>query len=234
MNWKNADLVYFIQDSYSRLADPAKAGPMAAYMKTDMPFFGIQKPQRIPIYREMKKRFVPSSREQYEAAILVLWNLPHREEKYASIEYARQHKQFLHADSFPVYEQLIREGAWWDLVDDISTSIVTDTYLTSRPIVRPYIERWISDSDKWIRRAAILAHNHHKDKTDSQQLFAHILKCAQEKDFFIRKAIGWALREYSYADPSAVKLFLDTHRARLSSLSIREASKAMSRRGLLN
>jgi 3-methyladenine DNA glycosylase AlkD len=231
MAWKSADLVSFVQEEFARLADPLKAGPMAAYMKTEMPFYGIQKPERIPVYRQMKRSFVPTSRRQYSAAVLALWNLPHREEKYAAIEFARQHKDYVDVESFPLYEKLIRDGAWWDLVDDVATSIITDTYLQHRQDGRPYIERWVDDDNLWVRRTAILSHNHHKSATDSKQLFAHILKRCHEEEFFIRKAIGWALREYSYANPAGVKRFLLENKARLSNLSFREASKGLIRNG---
>jgi 3-methyladenine DNA glycosylase AlkD len=233
MVWTTADLVGYIQNEFTRLADPSKAGPMAAYMKTDMPFYGIQKPDRIPVYRQMKKNFQPFSRKQYEDAVLALWKQSHREEKYAAIEYARQHKEFTDVASFPLYERLIREGAWWDLVDDIATSIITDTYLLQRQKAKPFIEAWIDDDDMWIRRTALLSHNHHKTQTDSKQLFKHALKCCHETEFFIRKAIGWALREYSYANPAEVMKFIDQNKEKLSPLSVREASKGLIRKGHL-
>jgi 3-methyladenine DNA glycosylase AlkD len=231
MAWKSADLVSFVQEEFGHLADSAKAVPMAAYMKTEMPFYGIQKPERIPVYRQMKKRFVPTSRRQYSDAVISLWQLPHREEKYAAIEFARQHKDFVDVESFPLYEKLIHEGAWWDLVDDVATSIITDTYLRQRQEAKSFIERWIDDENMWMRRTAILSHNHHKSATDSKQLFAHVLRRCQDDEFFIRKAIGWALREYSYANPQAVKRFLVNSKDALSALSFREASKGLIRNG---
>lgn len=233
MNWREAELVSFIREAYSRLADPNKAGPMAAYMKTTMPFYGIQKPERTPVYREMKKRFVPTSREQYAKAVQALWSLPHREEKYAAIEYAKQHKTFIDAHSIPLYRELIEDGAWWDFVDDIAINLVGHAYLAERAPIKPIIETWSTDPDLWIRRSALISHNHHRAQTDSEQLFRHCLLMCGEKEFFIRKAIGWALREYSYANPEAVGDFLTANRSKLSPLSFNEGAKRLSKAGLL-
>lgn len=110
---------------------------MAAYMKTSMPFYGVKKPDRVPLYREMKKRFAPRNRREYEAGVRTLWRLSHREEKYAAIVFARQSEAFVTADSLPLYETLVRQGAWWDLVDDIAIHLVGRAQLKQRPRVRP-------------------------------------------------------------------------------------------------
>ncbi|MHC4401702.1 MAG: DNA alkylation repair protein [Planctomycetota bacterium] len=227
------ELVGFVQSQFRAAADPKKAKEMAAYLKTEMPFHGVQKPQRAPVFREMKKRFAPKSRRQYEAGVRALWRLPHREEKYAALEYARQAQQFVTSESIPLYEKLIREGAWWDLVDLAAIHLVGRTLLYERKTVRPVIEEWIEDEDLWIRRTAILSQNGHKEKTDAAQLFDHCLRRAGETEFFIRKAIGWALREYSYAEPAAVCDFLLANRDCLSGLSFREGAKQLVRTGML-
>lgn len=233
MSWSESALVSFVQERFAALADADKAGPMAAYMKTEMPFYGIQKPDRIPVYREMKAKFVPQDREQYERAVLALWKLPHREEKYAAIEYAKQNTKLVRADSLPMYLRLVREGAWWDFVDDIAINLVGHAYLADRDVVRNQVESWVSDSDMWIRRTALICHNHHREKTDSKQLFDHCLRLADEKEFFIRKAIGWALREYSYANPDGVRAFLTKNRGKLSPLSYNEGCKRLAKLQLI-
>lgn len=231
MNWRETELVTFLRESFEGLADADKAGPMAAYMKTTMPFYGIQKPQRIPVYKEMKKRFSPASREQYVKAVRALWSLPHREEKYAAIEYAKQHTKFVEAACIPLYRELIEDGAWWDFVDDIAINLVGHAYLAERERARPIIETWATDPNFWIRRSALICHNHHGAQTDSEQLFRHCLLMSEEKEFFIRKAIGWALREYSYANPEAVREFLTKNRNRLSMLSYKEGAKRLAKVG---
>lgn len=225
------ELVKFVQSEFERLADPAKAPAMAAYMRTEMPFYGIQKPERLPVYRKLKKQFAPCDRLAYEDAVLSLWRLPHREEKYAALEYACSFDKFVHHQSIPLYERLIREGAWWDFVDTLAVHLVGHALLKDREVVKPVMDRWIDDDDMWIRRAAVLSQNHHKKQTDQRQLFGHCLKLSHEKEFFIRKAIGWALREYSYANPQAVRDFITSNREKLSPLSIKEGGKRLAASG---
>lgn len=222
-------LVEFVQTEFQRLADAEKAEPMAKYMKTDMPFYGIQKPERLVVYREFKKRFRPVSTSQYKKSVLALWKLPHREEKYAAISFATAFKEFTTADSLPLYERMIREGAWWDLVDPLAIDLVGQVLLTSRSETSQVMTRWAMDDFMWIRRAAILSQNHHKGSTDQAQLFELCLQLSHEKEFFIRKAIGWALREYSYTSPDAVKEFLLKHQHKLSALSFKEGAKQLVR-----
>jgi 3-methyladenine DNA glycosylase AlkD len=226
-------LADFVSAEFRALADPQNAGPMAAYLKTTMPFYGIQKPARVPVYREVRKRFAPSSRREYESGVRALWRLPHREEKYAAIQFARQNDAFVGADSLPLYERLVREGAWWDLVDEIATKLVGRALLKQHSEVRPAMRLWINDEDLWIRRTALLSQIGHKRLTDQRQLFGHCRRRAGETEFFIRKAIGWALRDYSYAAPEAVRDFLLSHREGLSGLSFREGAKQLVRTGLL-
>lgn len=226
------ELAEFVRGAFERHADPAKAGPMAAYMKTTTPFLGIQKPDRASVLRVVKQRFRPSSRDAYDAGIQALWALPHREEKYAAVDYALLWPDHIRAESLPLYERLVREGAWWDLVDSVAANLVGRTLLRERETVRPVMDRWIADHNLWIRRAALLAHLRHKTDTDWEQLSRHCLRCAGETEFFIRKAIGWALREYSKTNPEAVRVFLQRKRESLSALSYREGARHLIRAGM--
>jgi 3-methyladenine DNA glycosylase AlkD len=229
----HVNLARFVTAQLRAAADPAKASAMQVYMKTDMPFYGVQKPVAVPIYREMKGRFKPNNAREYEAGVLALWKLKHREEKYAALEFAGQHPEFTTFAALKLYERLVREGAWWDLVDWIAVALVSPVFLEERDKVRPVIERWIDDRDLWVRRTALLAHNRHKRQTDQRQLFDHCLRRGAEKEFFIRKAIGWALRQYSYSNPQGVRRFLLANRDRLSGLSLREGAKRLVRAGLI-
>lgn len=229
----SGQLASFVSAQLRTLANPQNAAPMAAYMKTTMPFYGVKKPERLPAYREMRIRFVPSTRREYESGVRALWRLPHREEKYAALQFARQNDAFVTLESLPLYERLIREGAWWDLVDEIATKLVGRAQLKQRAAVRPVLRLWINDEDLWIRRTALLSQIGHKALTDQRQLFGHCLRRAGETEFFIRKAIGWALRDYSYTEPAAVRDFLVAHREQLSGLSYREGAKQLRRAGLI-
>ena len=218
-------LVEFVQSELTALADPARAEPMAAYMKTEMPFYGVPKPERVTISREIKRRFPAANASQYRQNVLSLWKLPHREEKYLAIGYARQFPAFVEFAQIDLYERLIIEGAWWDLVDEVASPIVSRVVLNHRQQMRPVLERWLDSPVMWLRRAAIICHNGHKQATDWAQLSDFCLRRAEESEFFIRKAIGWALREYARTNPDAVRTFLRNHGPRLSGLSYREAAK---------
>ncbi len=223
----------FLVSEFSELADADKAVEMAAYMKTDMPFWGIQKPDREPIYRKLAKEFAPADHYEYSQVIRKIWNGKHREEKYAALDYAVRCKKFIHTSMIPLYEELVREGAWWDLVDPLATLLIGVAFLNDPKTVKPIMKEWIDDDDMWIRRTAILSMNKHKEKTDEKLLYDFCLRRAHEKEFFIRKAIGWALREYSYKAPDSVIKFLKTNRNTLSPLSYREGAKQLVRNGLM-
>jgi 3-methyladenine DNA glycosylase AlkD len=219
------DATAYAASSLAARADPDKAGYMAAYMKTDMPFYGVQKPDRVPIVRRLVADFSPTDRDEYEALVLSLWRLPHREEKYLALGVARAHRPFIVPESLPLYRRLIVEGAWWDLVDEVTTKLVRALVTSYPEEVWGEVESWVSDSSLWLRRAAVLSQVGAKEQTDAARLFRFCRQLAPEKEFFIRKAIGWALREYSKTDPEAVARFVAEHRSELSPLSLREASK---------
>ena len=226
------ELTGFVQSRLAPLACPENARAMAAYMKTEMPFYGIKTPDRRPISREAIRRFPPDDRQAYEASVLALWRLPHREEKYAAIAYARGFRAHIVPASLPLYERLVREGQWWDFVDEIAAHLVGKVLLDHRDEVQPLMDRWVTDDDMWVRRTAILSQLRHKQHTDAERLFAYCLARAHEREFFIRKAIGWALREYSKASPEAVRDFIVAYRDELSPLSVREGAKRLARAGV--
>lgn len=219
------NMTRFLARELREVGDPERAAGMAAYLKTDMPFYGVPNPACKKIYREMRGRFPIGSRADYVAAIEALWSRPHREEKYCAIRVAMDYPEYITIGSVPLFRRMIVEGAWWDFVDDVAIRLVGRVLLDDRPRMHPKLDRWIDDQDMWIRRTAILSQIKHKDRTDQEQLFGHCLKRADEKEFFIRKAIGWALREYAKTEPDAVREFALTNRDQLSGLSFREATK---------
>ena len=225
------DLAGYVTAELKRLADSEKAPAMAAYMKTAQPFFGVSTPMRIAMLKQMGDRFEPPDQKAYARSVMALWKLTHREQRYCAITFARRYEQFITLESLPLYERMIRDGAWWDFVDEIAVNLVGGVLGNFPAKTRPIIERWIDDPDMWIRRTALLSHMKHKKQTDAAQLFTHCLKRADEPEFFIRKAIGWALREYSKTNPRAVRAFLTKNRKRLSNLSYAEGSKHLGRGG---
>lgn len=206
-------------------ADPTKAAPMAAYMKTDAPFYGVQKAGRVTVEREIVRRYPPQRRADYRQAVLALWSRPHREERYLAIDYACSFPQYVTVSSIPLYRKMIVEGAWWDSVDAIAIHLVGQVLLHQREATTPKVAAWIEDPDLWLRRSSIIGQIGHKEATDTDLLFGACRSRMHEKEFFIRKAIGWALRDYAKTSPSEVREFVLAHRSGLSGLSFREATK---------
>jgi 3-methyladenine DNA glycosylase AlkD len=206
-------------------ADPLKAAPMAAYMKTEMPFYGVQKNGRLPVVRAACVGFPPSSEAEYSDAVRALWTLRHREEKYIALAYARSFDEYVGPVTVPLFRRLIIEGAWWDFVDEIATKLVGRALEKSRREVTPTIRLWVRDENLWIRRTSIICQLGHKEGTDTALLNDACVGNLGDTDFFIRKAIGWALREQAKTDPEWVRAFITDYRDELSALSYREATK---------
>lgn len=220
-------LVSYVIRELSARADPAKAGPMAESLKTDMPFYGVQAGPRRAIAAEAARRFPPARRADYEDGVMALWDRRHRECKYVAIAWAREHPSFVEFDSMPLYEMMIRDGAWWDLVDEIAVHLVGTVLRVDPERTWPLMDQWIEDPNLWLRRSALICQNHMGRRLDQGRLFSYCLRRREEREFFIQKAIGWALREHSYTDPEAVRDFLVTHREELPSLSVREGSRQL-------
>jgi 3-methyladenine DNA glycosylase AlkD len=215
----------FASERLHSCANESTALAMQRYMKTEMPFLGVKKPERVPILRELVRDWVPGTRREYETLVTSLWKLPHREEKYLALGVARAHDRFVTRSSVPLFRRLIVEGAWWDFVDEAAIKLTGRVLLRQRTAMAPTIASWLEHPDMWLRRSAMLAQIGHKGETDTDLLFHSCLTLASESEFFIRKAIGWALREYAKTAPSEVRGFVDRHGAALSGLSLREATK---------
>ena len=212
-------------EELTKRSDAEKAAGMAAYMKTDMPFYGVQKKGRTEVFRIIKREIPIPDNSTYRAAIEALWAQPHREEKYLAIAIAKSYRDFLTITNLDLYRRLIVEGAWWDFVDEVAIHCVGLVYLNERKETAPTIEAWIDDEVMWLRRTSLISPIKHKAETDYTMLFDHCRRRAHETEFFIRKAIGWTLREYAKTDPDRVRSFLLAHRGEWSGLTFREASK---------
>lgn len=225
MEVSTTDLTDFVAARLAERADPDKAVGMAAYLKTDMPFYGVQKPGRLAILREALERFPVGTRDEYRRSVLALWSRPHREEKYLAIGFARAHPQYVSLSSVPLYRKLIVEGAWWDFVDEVAIGLVGSVLRRQRHRTTPKIRAWSGDRNLWLRRTSIISQVGHKAETDSLLLFEVCRARMHETEFFIRKAIGWALRDYARTDPDAVRDFALAYQEQMSGLSFREATK---------
>jgi 3-methyladenine DNA glycosylase AlkD len=215
----------FVAAELEAVANREKAARMAAYMKTDMAFYGVQKADRKRILREVLRRFPVADRTEYRAQVSALWRRPHREEKYLAIAVARASPRYVTLSSVPLYRTMIVEGAWWDFVDEIAIHLIGTVLVGQRRELTPRVAVWIGDRDLWLRRTSIICQVGKKDETDESLLFAACSRRMHEKEFFIRKAIGWALRDYARTAPESVRRFVIEGRDRMSGLSFREATK---------
>ena len=225
MTVDTASACRFVSVRLAQAADPAKAPAMQAYMKTDMPFYGVQTAGRTGIFRDLVREYRPDTADSYRELVLALWNLDHREEKYIALGVARHFNAHIVPDQIDLYHRLIVEGAWWDLVDGVATHLIRDLVVGYPAESWPVVDRWIDNDDMWLRRSALICQVGAKDHTNPDRLFAFCAARAYEEEFFIRKAIGWALREYARTDPAAVAAFINAHLEELSGLSYREGSK---------
>lgn len=174
--------------------------------------------------RDALRAWPITSAADYRATVTELWSLPHREEKYAAIRIARRQTRFVAREHLDLYRSMIVGGAWWDLVDDFP-HVLGQLVLEDPAAMWPVLDEWIDSDDLWLRRVAILSQIDAKHRTDERRLFDYCLRCASERVFFIRKAIGWAFRQYARTAPDAVCAFCLAHREGLSGLSFREATK---------
>ncbi|HVC78032.1 MAG TPA: DNA alkylation repair protein [Candidatus Micrarchaeaceae archaeon] len=212
-------------------ADPEKAAGMRAYMKSEMPYRGISASDIRAISKQVFAAHPLATCDEWRAEVLDLWRgARFREERYAAMELLgeRRHKACRTPDVLPVYEELITTGAWWDYVDGVAGLL--GNLLRSHPEqVGPVMRAWSTDKDMWKRRVSIICQISFKKDTDLDLLYANIEPNLADRRFFIRKAIGWALRSYAWADPEEVARYVTANEARLSGLSKREATKNMGR-----
>lgn len=221
-------LVLEVRGALEKAADPVKAPKMQAYMKSAMPYRGVSSPEQKAIWSELFRKHVLSSRAEWERVALTLWReAAFREERYAAIALTDLRTYAMHRTmaSLPMCEEMIVTGAWWDLVDAIATHHLGDVLRADRPRMSKLMRRWSRDADLWKRRAAILSQIRFKHDTDLALLYDCIEPNLADTRFFIRKAIGWALRQYAWVDPREVKRYVKENRERLSGLSVREALK---------
>jgi 3-methyladenine DNA glycosylase AlkD len=217
-------MIEAIRRELNARADAAKAPDMQAYMKSEMPFLGVQKPGRREVARAVFAAYPLDSFETWRDTVLTLWReATYREERYMAIALARfaRYRSYRTEEALPMYGELIVTGAWWDYVDEVATRLVGELD------VAELMRAWASDADMWRRRAAIIHQIMRRSETDAQLLFDCIEPNRADREFFIRKGIGWALREYSKVDPDAVEQYCAS--VELSPLSRREALRNLDR-----
>jgi len=214
-------------DRFEAARDANAAEPMARYMRDQFSFLGIGSPARRSLQREaMRGRRV--DRDELLRLADDLWRLPEREYQYAACDVLITHAKVLERRDLRSLHRYITTKSWWDTVDALAIHVVGPLVLSDRAAGDPVIDEWVESDDIWVARTAILHQNRWKALTDEARLFGFCHRRARDTDFFIRKAIGWALREYSKVAPRAVRSFITKHDA-LSGLSKREGLKRLDR-----
>lgn len=192
-------------------------------MKDQFPFLGIKSPERRSLQRQALDRVgPPPGAPDLSDAAAQLWTFDEREFQYAACDLLAKHVRLLSAGGIDLAHRLIVTKPWWDTVDSLAAHCVGP--LVARfPRLAVVVDTWAEGGGTWERRTALLHQLRYGGRTDEERLFRYCLLLAQEREFFIRKAIGWALRQYSRVAPAAVVDFVATNREVLSPLSQREA-----------
>ncbi|MCP5101568.1 MAG: DNA alkylation repair protein [Chloroflexi bacterium] len=215
---------------FTQHADPVKAKPMQAYMRDQFPYLGIKTPERKALFKQFITEHRLPSLEQVEPLVLTLWHMPEREYQYVAMEFIAKFKKKMPADAVPLMETLITTKSWWDTIDTIAARIVGPLFQKYPEAKAHYLPIWRQSDDFWLRRTALLHQLGYKTDTDFGLLCELINENLGSTEFFINKAIGWALREYSKTDGTAVIHFV--HNSNLVPLSHREALKWLKNKGL--
>ncbi|MFE1314602.1 DNA alkylation repair protein [Streptomyces sp. NPDC058755] len=213
--------------AYAAAADPARAAAMRAYMKDVAPFLGIPTPDRRTLSRTVLAGTPRPDEADCTAIALRCWLLPEREYHYFAVDYLHRHAARCTSAFLPVARYLITTVSWWDTVDLLAAHVV-GALVAADPGLTADMDAWITDDDLWVARTALLHQLRYKEHTDTDRLFAYCLLQSGHPDFFVRKAIGWCLREYAKTDAEAVRGFLARERSRFAPLTVREALKNIS------
>jgi 3-methyladenine DNA glycosylase AlkD len=217
------DWVRVVRVALTAVADPARAEPMAAYMKGIAPFLGVAAPQRRAAVRPLGQ----PPQDVIASVARELWAEPEREFAYVAADWIVAASKTGPVSLLNTVEALTVTKSWWDSVDSLVHA--TGHMVERFPDVAPRVEQWVTGENFWLARSAILHQLGFGDRTNTERLERFCLARADDPEFFIRKAIGWALRDYAWRNPSWVEEFVNRHRSVLSALTIREATKNLTK-----
>ncbi|MEY2829919.1 MAG: hypothetical protein RIQ33_1777 [Bacteroidota bacterium] len=215
------NLAFIFED----VADKTIAEGQIAYLKNQFDFFGIKTAERRLIFKEYLKANFPQQNE-IENLAKELFAMPQREFHYCAIELLIANKKNWQPETIELFEYLIITNSWWDTVDFVSAHLVAPYFKKFTQQKNKITKRWNQSNNMWLQRVSIIFQNKYKKETDLTLLTEYILSHTKSKEFFIQKAIGWALREYAYTDSDFVINFVQTHE--MANLSKREALKNIS------
>ena len=218
-------LVSRIAAAFADLADPAQAARMQAYLRGQFAFLGIPTPLRRATVKALDTQ--PMTQDQLLGVAQALWELPLREFQYAAIDLLARHRKALDIQAVAPLLELAHSKPWWETVDGLAAVIglVVRQTRAADPDAQASMDRALSHASLWVRRVAMTHQLGWRLDTDEDRLFGYARTLAPEQDFFIRKAIGWALRDYARWNADAVVRFVQHHQHDLARLTVREALK---------
>ena len=211
-----------LEKTFKSKADPERAEKMSQYMRNQFDYWGIMSPVRKELEREFINEYGLPEMKDLKKITKDLWSLPQREYQYTAILIVSRMKRYWKDDMIPLFEYLIKTKSWWDTVDGVAPSLAGH-YFKKFGGAKEVTGRWIESDDFWFRRSALIFQLKYRNTTDEKLLYSYIKKCNHEDEFFIRKAIGWSLREYAKWNPESVRKFVAN--TKLKPLSIKEALK---------
>lgn len=220
-----------LKDIFEKKTNPTNAEPMAKYMKNLFPYLGIKTPKRKELFKDFIKKYGLPKISDLKHITLDLWDMPEREFQYIAIGLLKKFTKKWDEDFIDLFEKLIITKSWWDSVDGLASWMVGEHFKRFPHLRDKYIDRWMKSGNMWLQRTCLLFQLSYKEKTDEMLMKNIILSLNGSKEFFINKAIGWILREYSKTDAQAVINFVEHNE--LSNLSKREALKWLKNQGKL-
>jgi 3-methyladenine DNA glycosylase AlkD len=218
-----------LRGGLAELADPVAAPTMQAYMKSAMPFRGVPKPVRVRVLRAALAAHPVHDGEVLAAVVDDLWGAAtYREERYLAMDLAahRRHLPWVGLDWLPRLRGWIVDAGWWDVTDELANRHVGRLLRAHPDEVTPVLRGWTTDPDRWLRRTSVICQLSSRADTDLDLLTTAVEANVGDPDFFLRKGIGWALRQHAHTDPDWVRAFVVAHPG-LSPLSKREALRVI-------
>jgi 3-methyladenine DNA glycosylase AlkD len=209
----------FVANGNQLIAKGAKA-----YLLNQFEFYGIKTPLRRQLCKAFYKTHPIKDHTELSKLIKECFNEPQRELHYFAIELLGHHKKIWSIKTIPLIEWMITHQSWWDSVDSTNTHVISKFFLLHPEHIEAYTSKWNQSSNKWLIRMSILFQLTYKTKTDTNLLSKYIENSQLHEDFFVRKAIGWALRAYAYTNKKWVIQFVKAHPL-LNNLSKKEALK---------
>ena len=217
-----------LRRALKQAGDPARALGMQAYMKSAMPYYGVPTPMMRALCKATFADVQFATAAEWQAQVLEIWrNARLREERYAAIGLTgdKRWRSFQTPAAVKMYEEMIVTGAWWDYVDGLASNRIGPLLREFPATMRKKMLKWSTSEDMWKRRTSIICQLGFKKETDLELLYTCIEPSLGSKEFFLQKAIGWALRQYAWTDAAEVRRYVRANSTQLSALSKREALK---------